>query len=104
MQKRIQVYADEEVKRRIELAAAKFDLPVTEYCMQAIRQRLRDEDLLEQAQIEIAIKPKKQDNFIERLRTLHASILAYHNSTSIDVDGLLDRVREERDYELTSVY
>lgn len=104
MQKRIQVYADEEVKRRIELAAAKFDLPVTEYCMQAIRQRLMDEDLLEQTQIEITIKPKQQDNFIERLRNLHTSILAYRNSTAIDVDAMLEMAREERDYELTSVY
>jgi hypothetical protein len=29
---RIQVYADPELKRRIELAAAKHNVPVTEYC------------------------------------------------------------------------
>ena len=44
---RIQVYVDRETKRRIELAAAIFDVPVTEYCLTAIRQELTDDDLLE---------------------------------------------------------
>jgi uncharacterized protein (DUF1778 family) len=39
---RIQVYADPETKRRIELAAAKHETSVTEYCLAAIEQQLAD--------------------------------------------------------------
>jgi hypothetical protein len=37
-----------ETRRRIELAAAKYNLPVTEYCLNAIRQQLAEDDLLEE--------------------------------------------------------
>lgn len=40
---RIQVYTDPATKRRIELAAAKVNLPVTEYCLRAIEQQLADD-------------------------------------------------------------
>jgi hypothetical protein len=46
--KRIQVYADEETKRRVEAAAAKYRMPVTAYCLAAIRQQLADDDMLEE--------------------------------------------------------
>ncbi len=104
MQKRIQVYADPEIKRRIELAAAKHDLPVTEYCMQAISQRLRDDDILEGDQIEIKVKPTQQDNLTTSLHILHNRILARRNGNKIDIDAMLELVREERDYEFTSLY
>ena len=104
MQKRIQVYADDEMKRRIELAAAKVDLPVTEYCMQAIRQRLMDDDMLERAKIEIFVNPYQQEYQIDRLRTLHARILMNRRGSLIDIDSILSTVREERDYELTSMH
>lgn len=42
---RIQVYADPETRRRIGLAAAKHQMPVTEYCFEAIRQQLATEAL-----------------------------------------------------------
>ena len=54
---RIQVYADYEVKRRVELAAALYGVPVTEYCLSAIRRQLQEDDLLERAQIQISVKP-----------------------------------------------
>jgi len=41
--KRIQVYAEPEMKRRIELAAAKYNIPVTEYCLSAIQQQRADD-------------------------------------------------------------
>jgi hypothetical protein len=48
---RIQVYTDEETKRRIELAAVRQNIAVTEYCLQAIEQRLAEDDMLERATI-----------------------------------------------------
>ncbi len=98
--KRIQVYADEETKRRVELAAAKHDIPVTEYCLAAIRQQLAEDDLLEQEQIEITIRPAEKDSLIAKLRALHEDILAYRDGEPLDVDRDREAMREERDDEL----
>jgi hypothetical protein len=102
---RIQVYADPETKRRIELAAAKYNVPVTEYCLSAIQQQLADDDLLEATKVEITITPVKQDDdtFIADLRALHQEILVYRKGELIDVDTELEKMREERDYELTGL-
>src|SRR4030095_15724418 len=103
--KRIQVYADEEMKRRIELAAARYNVPVTEYCLQAITQQLADDDLLEEEQIHIAVTPtkRKDDTLIADLHALREAILADRGGKLIDVDDILEQVREERDYELTGL-
>jgi hypothetical protein len=101
---RIQVYADEDLKRRIELAAAKYNVPVTAYCLQAITQQLAEDDLLEEEQVAIpltAIKPT--DTLIKDLRALRATILADRSGQLIDVDAMLEQGREERDYELSGV-
>jgi uncharacterized protein (DUF1778 family) len=102
---RIQVYADPEIKRRIELAAAKYNVPVTEYCLNAIQQQLADDNLLEEAQVEITVTPTKQNNdsLIADLRALHQEILAYREGEWIDVDAELEKMREERGYELTGL-
>jgi hypothetical protein len=49
----IPVYADLELMRRIELAAAKHNVLVTEYCLDAIEQKLADEGLLDEKNTEI---------------------------------------------------
>jgi hypothetical protein len=100
---RIQVYADPETKRRIELAAAKHDIPVTEYCLAAIRQRLADDDLLEHEQITIPVAPPQTDTLIEELRALHQEILAYRGGKLIDIDKELETMRDERADELAGL-
>jgi hypothetical protein len=102
---RILVYADEPLNRRIELAAAKYNVPVTAYCLRAITQQLADDDLLEEAQVSIAIHPNQQtdETLIEDLRALRAAILADRGGQLIDVDDLLEQGREERDDELSGV-
>jgi hypothetical protein len=102
---RIQVYAEPEMKRRIELAAAKQNVAVTEYCLNAIVQQLADDDLLEEAQVVIAIQPGKpsDDTLIADLRALREKILARRGGRPIDID-ILEQVRAERDYELTGLH
>ncbi|MGD9101581.1 MAG: hypothetical protein PVF45_13950 [Anaerolineae bacterium] len=100
MKKRIQVYADPEIKRRIELAAARRDMSVTKYCLDAIRQRLVEDDMLEREKIEIPIKPVGGEDLIANLRALHEKIKAHRGGKLIDVDHILDQVREERDHEI----
>ncbi|MBI3943194.1 MAG: hypothetical protein HY326_09295 [Chloroflexi bacterium] len=101
--KRIQVYADPETKRRIELAAAKHDIPVTEYCLEAIKQQLLEDDILEAEQIEIPVKKTRDTDLIAELKALHADILAYRGGKPLDIDAAIDQLREERDYELTGL-
>jgi hypothetical protein len=101
--KRIQVYADDETVRRVELAAAKHNLPVTKYCLQAIAQQLRDDDMLERNRVEIRIKPEMADLLVS-LRTLHRRILTRRAGKFIDIDQALAATRDERDYELIGLY
>jgi uncharacterized protein (DUF1778 family) len=100
IKKRIQVYADPEIKRRIELAAARRDMPVTQYCLNAIRQKLAEGDMLERETVETPIKQAKNEVLIANLRALREEILASRGGKLIDVDRVLDQLREERDQEI----
>jgi hypothetical protein len=100
--KRIQVYTDEETKRRIELAAAKHDIPVTEYCLVAILQQLAEDDMLEPEKVEISIKPTRDKELIADLRALRENILTRRGGKLIDAD-IIHRVREERDDEIAAL-
>lgn len=101
---RIQVYADAETKRRIELAAIKQDVSVTEYCMEAILQKLSDDDMLEAEQIEVPVNPGAKEDYIQGIRELQERILTRRNGQLIDVNKDLDELREERDEELLGLH
>lgn len=100
---RIQVYADAEMKRRIELASIRRELSVTEYCLQAIQQRLAEEDLLERERIEIRLAPGPNSELVADLRALQGRIADRRGGRELDVDGVLDEVRGARDVELSSL-
>jgi hypothetical protein len=99
---RIQVYTDEETKRRIELAAAKHDVAITQYCLEAIKQQLAEDDMLERETIEIPVKPDGDEDLISDLRALRESIKARRGGKLITLD-IVEQVREERDRELTGL-
>ncbi len=100
---RIQVYADEELKRRIELAAIRREVAVTQYCLEAIKQQLAEDDMLDIEQIEIPIVQKRQGNHLTRdLRRLREQVLASRGGRPIELDIMM-LVREERDDELLGV-
>jgi hypothetical protein len=98
--KRIQVYADPETKRRIELAAAQHAVAVTEYCLGAIKQQLLEDDLLDAQSIEILVKPVRETILIAELRKLQRQINTDRNGKPIDLDVILAQVRDEREHEL----
>jgi uncharacterized protein (DUF1778 family) len=100
--KRIQVYADPETKRRIELAAARRDIPVTQYCLEAIHQKLAEDDLLMRETVEIPIKQTKDEDLIANLRALREKILVSRGGKLISLD-IVEQVREERDHGLLSM-
>ncbi|MSP12190.1 MAG: hypothetical protein EXR62_04440 [Chloroflexi bacterium] len=98
--KRIQVYIDPETKRRIELAAAKRQMAVTEYCLEAIKQQLLKDDMLKADPLEIPVRKTKGADLITDLRSLHARILADRQGEPIDVDTILEQMRDEREDEI----
>jgi hypothetical protein len=99
---RIQVYADPEMKRRIELVAAKHNVAVTEYCLDAIRQRLADDEMLDAAEVTIAITPTDESpaTLLADLRRVREAILADREGQFVDVDATLDQIQDERIDEL----
>lgn len=102
---RIQVYADDEIKHRIELAAAKRHVAVTEYCLDAIVQQLADDAVLEEMEITIPVKAASHEDLWDRLRDLHDRILAERGGEYItDVDDIIEQMRSERDDELLGMY
>jgi hypothetical protein len=101
---RIQVYTDPILKRRIELAAAKRDMPVTEYCLAAIVQRLAEDEVLEAEQIVIDVEPQPYEALATTVRAIHEEILAYRQGVPVDVDALIEETRRERDDELDELF
>ncbi len=101
--KRIQVYANEEMKRRIELAAAKHNLAVTEYCLTAIQQQLADDDFLEAQQLVVPVKAIRDATLITDLVALQARIKARRGGKPIDLEHIVEDLHAERDYELTGL-
>ncbi len=99
--KRIQVYADARTHRRIGLAAARRDVPLTQYCLEAITQKLAEDDVLEREQIEIPVDvPPRVSALADTLRRVHQRIKTRRNGKIIDVDRHLDRLREERQHDI----
>jgi len=100
---RIQVYADKDIKRRIELAAARWDVPITQYCLEAIKQQLAEEDILEAETVQIQITTDKGRQLVDDLRALQERIKTRRGGELIDVDRALEETRQEREHELTSL-
>lgn len=101
---RIQVYTDPETKRRIELAAAKREMAVTAYCLEAIKRQLLEEAMLEEEQVEMP-PSKPGESMIAELRALREAILAEREGIPLQVDiaALIERMRAGRDEQLVGL-
>jgi hypothetical protein len=96
--KRIQIYVDDETLRRIELAAAKHNIPITTYGLNAIQQQL-EEDNIEVTEPASDLEQAEFQELLTDLRGLHERILQKRGGQPVDVDALLEQLREERDEE-----
>jgi hypothetical protein len=85
------------------LAAAKYNVPVTDYCLSAIQQQLADDDLLEQTHVAIPVTSGSDDTLIADLRGLREAILADRGGEPLNIDDFIEQMREERDYEITGL-
>lgn len=99
---RIQFYTDPETKRRIESAAAKYNIPVSESCLHAVRLQLMQDAWAEDAETPAPVVPTKRtnDTLIADLQALRESILAERSGRPIDVDDYIEQTRAGRDHEL----
>lgn len=100
--KRIQVYVDDETKRRIELASMIREVPVTEYCVEAIEKQLAEDDLLERDSVQIRVRRPDPKSLYADLAALRRRILERRNGRMVD-DDILDTIRRERDEEIVGV-
>lgn len=96
--KRLQIYADDETVRRIELAAQKHNLPVSAYCLAAIQHQL-EEDGFEDSELFADDNQTEFHELVDEIRDLQERILRERNGQPVDVDSLLEELREERDEE-----
>jgi hypothetical protein len=101
--KRIQIYADDETIRRVELAAAKHRMPLSTYCLTAIQQQL-EEDGIEINEHAIELNQAEFQELIADLRALQERIIQKRGGQPVDVDTLLEQLREERDEEALSLH
>jgi hypothetical protein len=93
---RIQVYADDETKRRIELAAFIREVSVTDYCLDAIRRQMAEDDVLEQGRVEVRLGVDDHGTLADEQQALRRRILARRGGRLIDM-AVLDQVREEEE-------
>lgn len=96
--KRIQIYVDDETMRRVEVAAQKHNLAIAAYCLAAIRHQL-EEDGVEAGD---HFSDADQANFqalMAEIRELQREILQERGGQPVDVNALLEELREERDEE-----
>src|SRR5438552_2111644 len=88
---------DAETKQQIEAAAAKQQLSIDDYVTAAVLRRLAY-DGLEATTPRMTIEASLQH--LERISANREKILAERNGELIDVNAIIDLVREERDAEL----
>ena len=99
----IEVQADEALVQRIKAAAAKQNIPVADYCLDAIEQKLLDDRLRADTEDDVLLSPKKHDpTLLDDMRELRERILAERGGKPIDID-ILEMIRSERDDELTGM-
>jgi hypothetical protein len=100
----IQIYADPELKRRVEMAAAKHNVPVAEYWLDAIEQKLAEDGVGDGTTNGSSTPPtKKDDTLLDEMRELRERILARRGGKPIEIDAL-EQLRSERDDELTGMH
>lgn len=99
---RIQVYVNEEAKRRIELASMIREVPVTEYCWQAIQQQLAEDDMLERDSVSLRVRRPDPAALYADLAELRSRILRRRDGLNLD-DDIVEVLRRERENEVLDV-
>jgi hypothetical protein len=96
---RIDIYVpDPEVRRRIKVAAARQDIRVSQWCLEAILERLAQEEVFEEQTYPIE---EPQVDLIFQLHSIQERIKAHRGGKILmTLDEHLERDRLERNHEL----
>lgn len=100
---RVHLYTDSETKRRIELAAHRHSLSLTDYCMRAIRRQLVDDGITQSSAAQEEHTARVEDALLDEVRALHQEIRNHRHGAGIGVDEELNQLREERDHDLSGL-
>lgn len=93
----LEIKVDAETKKRVEAAAAEKNVSVDEYLLSAVQRQLVDDGL---TAVRSPLTQDESMQLVKDMRALRATILAERNGELIDVDAILDLVRDEGDAEL----
>lgn len=101
---RVDVYVpDQQVRRRIKLAATKRDMRVSQYCLEAILERLEEDEILEKETPEVA-QEGEEETTVEELRNWQEMVKTKLGGRPLpDSADLLSRLREERTREIAGL-
>lgn len=94
---RIQVYVDSDTKKRVELGAARQEVSVTRYCLDAIQQKLDEENLLNKDEITVPVDRKThQLQVINRIQSLREQTLERREGAELEIDSVIQDLRDEQ--------
>jgi hypothetical protein len=92
----LEITLDAETKQRVEVVAAEKNVSVNDYVMAAVQRQLaNDEPITDRAQM----AQDEAIQLVKDMRALRESILAERNGELIDVNAILDLVRDGQDAE-----
>ena len=96
----IQLFTDPETERRLEVVASKRDVAVAEYCLEAIKRQLVEDEQLEAFRSTGLGRSEVDESFFDSLQALREKIGKRRKGKPIEVDSVISQIREERDDEI----
>lgn len=96
----LEINLDAETKRRVEAAAAEKKVSVNEYLLESIRSRLEIDGKLASGEADFAQRQIYEVELLQKIAELHASILARREGEPLDLNTIIDLVRDERDADI----
>jgi len=94
---RIQVYVDAETKKRIELGASRRDTSVTKFCLEAIKTRLDEANILYKEEITVPVdRTKQQLTVLDEITRSREETLQKRDGELMEVDSVIRSLRDEQ--------
>ena len=96
----LRIDVDAETKQLVEAAAAEKKISVDDYLLNSVRHQLIEDGKIKPEKSDSVSNPTSRAELLQAIDTLHAEILARREGKPIDIDAIIELVRNERDAEL----